>query len=287
MRNKYKVALFRLNLLIVAGLLGYQAVAVAHPIDAGLLGLATVWLVVSALLLEFSHRRHAYRPWLMVPSILLTSLVTLSPAQNSEWLWIWPCLLLLPQNQWMLVLNICLAGFSWWWLLGSLSLHHWLFAGAILTIFILLAVARSLPITQRQRSFLQRARLAPGLPLWPLAQLERDLPRETSRATRDGVHTELVLVQTSPLHLWPLAHHLCKLIHRFENVYHLNGRTLGMILTSTTSKHAQQRRNDMLEAIDHPVTVRVAQLSGLNSLSQALDALDRQAPSTHFVEGSA
>lgn len=284
MRSKYKVGLFRANLVLGAALLAYQAAVATRITDATLLGLAAAWLAITATVLEFSHRHHAFRPWLLVPSVLLAALVTLSADLRGEWLWAWPCLLILPQHQWMLALNLGLAAFSWWWTLDYLDPHHWVLSGAILAGLSLIAVARATPVRQAQRGVKLRARLAPGLPLWPLPQLERDLPRESSRAMRDGVHAELVLIQTSGRQLWSLARQLCSCIQYFENVYRLDGRTLALMLTSRDALQADMRRTALLDGLGTPVTVRAIALPHLESLAQAMDALDKQCPSTRVIE---
>lgn len=284
MRNKYKVTLFKTNLLIGALLLGYQALTALYIADAIILGLAAIWLAITGLLLEFSHRRHSHRSWLLGASTLLTALILLSPDAQGPWLWAWPCLLMLAQPAWMLALNIGLTSLCWWWLLSSLTLHHWLLSGAALLCMVLIAVARWLPIGQSHRSMLKRARLAPGLPLWPLAQLERDLPREHGRSARDNVFAELLLIQTSARHLWSLAQQICNRIHAFENVYRVDGRTIAVMLTSQNGLQAELRRTEILESLAHPVTVRAVSLSRLTSLPQALVALDQQPPSTRVVE---
>ncbi|ALM52896.1 hypothetical protein [Halomonas huangheensis] len=284
MRTKYKVSLFKINLLIGALLLGYQAFSAPQLVDASILSIAALWLAITGLLIEFNHRRQAHRSWLPVISVLLTALIMLSPDAQGEWLWAWPCLLMLAQPTWMLALNIGLSCLCWWWLLNLLSLHHWLLSGAVLLCMILIAVARSLPIGQSQRTILKRARLAPGLPLWPLTQLERDLPREHGRAARDNVFAELVLIQTSARHLWPLAQQICHRIHAFENVYRVNSRTIGVILTSQDALQAESRRTEILESLAHPSTIRATALGKVTSLPQALSALDKQPPSTRVIE---
>lgn len=284
MPNKYKVTLFKINLLIGALLLGYQAYTALYVADAVISGLAALWLAITGLLLEFSRRRHFHRSWLLCASMLLTALILLPPdtAAQSPWLWIWPCLLMLAQPVWMLTLNIGLACLCWWWLSATLPLHHWLLSGAVLLCMVLIALARWRPIGQTHLSMLKRARLAPGLPLWPRAQLERDLPREHGRAARDEVFAELLLIQTSSRHLWSLAKQVCQRIHAFENVYRVNRRTIAVMLTSQNAHQAERRRTEIFDSLTHPATVRTVALSRLTNLSEAL-ATPAQRPSSTSV----
>lgn len=287
MRNKYKVGLFKLNLFAAAALLALCAATSARALDTTLLGLAALWLGITGIVIEFSHRRHAYRAWLVVASVLLAALVMLSPDANGAWLWAWPFLLILPQPQWMLILNASLAGISWWSLITQMSLHHWGLAGALLLCLCFLAIGRALPGGHSQRLMRRRARLAPGLPLWSASQLERDLARENSRATRDGVHAELVVIQIHGRSLWRVAQAICTRIKRFENAYRLNGRTVAVMLTSRDAVQARQRRQELLEDIAVPITVRTVSIANLDNLPMVLAALDKQCPVTQVVEDDA
>ena len=75
MQSKYKIGLLRGNLLAAALLLALLAPAAPTLPEALLLWLATGWLGVTAVLLEFSHRRPAMVPWQLLPSLLLAALL--------------------------------------------------------------------------------------------------------------------------------------------------------------------------------------------------------------------
>ncbi|MBY5926084.1 MULTISPECIES: hypothetical protein [unclassified Halomonas] len=284
MRIKYKVGLFKLNIFAAAGLLAACALLSDQPWDGILLSLAALWFALTGLALEFSHRRHAYRPWLAVASLLLAALVMLPGHTNAAWLWAWPCLLALPQPRWMQLLNACLAGLSWWSLIDRLSPHHWILVGLLLTCLCLYAISRSLPGGHSQRLVRKRARLAPGLALWSAEQLERDLVKENSRAARDDVHAELLLIHVQGRQLWRIAQEVCSQIKSFENAYQLDQRTLGVLLTSRDADQARQRRQELLDAINAPSQSRAVPLTRLDNLPRILETLGQQRPSPQVVE---
>ena len=112
MQSKYKVGLLRLNLLLAALQPALLAPASASLTEALLLWLAAGCLAVSALLVEFSHRRPALVPWQLLPSLLLTALLLTAPERFPLWLWAWAGLVMLPQPAWMSALNLLLAGLA-------------------------------------------------------------------------------------------------------------------------------------------------------------------------------
>src|SRR5690554_7773179 len=83
MQSKYKVGLLRLNLLLAALLPALLAPASASLTEALLLWLAAGWLAVSALLVEFSHRRPALVPWQLLPTLLPAHRTALGPSSSA------------------------------------------------------------------------------------------------------------------------------------------------------------------------------------------------------------
>ncbi|MBB3189357.1 hypothetical protein [Halomonas cerina] len=277
MQSKYKVGLLRLNLLAASGLLAWQAGSVAATPHALLLALASAWLAVTAVLLEFSHRRPAAIPWQLLPGLLLAALLLIAPGRHLTWLWAWALLLMLPQPRWMLLLNLTLATTTWWSLRDLAGLEQWGLAGVLLAGLIPLGLSRSLTLQAWRRGGRPRARLIPGMSLWPGSQLERDLAQERQRAEREGVHAELLLMRCSPRRLWQLAERLCRLVHRFENCYRIDRRTLAVLMTSRSAAQATERRTQLLSTLEPWVPIRAVPLSRLTSLQEECRALARQA----------
>ncbi|WP_163559992.1 hypothetical protein [Halomonas sp. NO4] len=264
MQSKYKVGLMRLNLLAGALLLALLAPRQPQLPGALLLWLGVVWLAVTAVLLEFSHRRPPLLPWQLMPGLLLAGLLWTAPERYALWLWLWPATLLLPQPAWTLVINLLLATLSWWALYPLLGPAQGLFAALALGVLAAMAIAR-----RRQPQQLvvrQRVRLVPGLPLWPAHQLQADLSREQARCQREGVHGELLLLSVPRHQLWTTARALCHQLHEFENCYRLDSRTLAALLLSRDAAQAEQRRNALLADLPAPRRVRFVPLSATDAL---------------------
>ncbi|MCL7940862.1 hypothetical protein M8009_11235 [Halomonas sp. ATCH28] len=277
MQTKYKVGLLRGNLLVAALLLALQAIATTTLTEALLLWLAASWLAVTALLLAFNHRRPATVPWQLLPGLLLAALLWVNPERHVTWLWAWAVLLMLPQPRWTLLLEALLALATWWPLRELLGLEQWALAGLLLAALMLLGLSRALDLRALRQSTLHRARLVPGLPLWPGERLPQDLALARGRSHREGVHAELLLLHAPRHRCWTLAHRLCRLTHSFEPCYRLDPRTLAVILTSRNRREAGERRDALWRHLDTPGPARVIDLSGLASLEDERQALARQA----------
>ncbi|NIC04448.1 hypothetical protein [Billgrantia bachuensis] len=276
MQSKYKVGLMRLNLWAAALLLILLAYLSERLSSALLLVLASVWLMVTASLLEMSHRRPATVPWQLLPSLLLAGLLAADPERHALWLWVWPALLMLPQPGWVLTLTCTLAVLTWWMLADLLGIEQTLFSGLVLLPLMLLGLARNRHLLPTRSTARQRMRLVPGLPLWSGQQLSTDLRRERARCRREGVHAELMLLRTSRRQLWPLAQDLCRLTHEFENCYRLDHRTLATLLLSRDGKQASERRHALLKGLRPSAKVRFAPLSDLGTLEEAVQRFERQ-----------
>lgn len=277
MQTKYKVGLLRGNLLIAAILLTLLAIATTTLTEALLLWLAATWLAVTALMLAFDHRRPVTVPWQLLPGLLLAALLWVDPERHVTWLWAWAVLLMLPQPRWILLLEALLALVTWWTLRELLGLEQWALAGLLLAALMLLGLSRALDLHALRQSTLRRARLVPGLPLWPGDKLAHDLAQERGRSHREGAHAELLLLHTSRHRCWSLAHRLCHLTHSFEPCYRLDPQTLAVILTSRDRCEAEERREGLWQHLGARGPGRAIALPCLVSLAEERQALARQA----------
>ncbi|GHE19878.1 hypothetical protein [Halomonas urumqiensis] len=284
MQSKYKIGLLRCNLLIAALLSALMAWSSSTLTEAWLLSLASAWLGISALLVEFSHRRPAMVPWQLLPSLLLAALLWIAPDRFPLWLWAWAALIMLPQPTWMAGLNALLAALTWWWMANRLPPEHALLSGLLLAAILFLGFIRSRAMHPQHGLARQRARLIPGLRLWPRTQLTRDLVRERARAQRDGVQCELLLLRTSRRHLWPLAQRLCELTRTFEHCYRLDGRTLAALLLSRDAAQGEQRRKALLDQLGPIERMRALPLSQVTSLGDECRALSTQRDAFLVIE---
>ena len=276
MQSKYKVGLLRANLLL-AGVFPALMVPGARDLsEALLLGLAAAWLSITALLVEFSHRRPPLVPWQLLPSLLLVALLWSAGDRYPFWLWAWAALVMLPQPAWMAALNVLLAAGSWAWLARLLPPEQALTAGLTLALLLALGLnrARWRPAPHGQAR--ARVSLVPGLRLWPRARLADDLARERGRAQRDGTHAELLLLRTRRRHLWAVARRLCEMTRRFEHCYRLDGRTLAALLVCRDAEQADQRRAALLAGLAPLERARATPLARLGSLAEATRELERQ-----------
>lgn len=282
MQSKYKVGLLRCNLLIAALLSALMAWFSSTLTEGWLLWLASAWLGISALLVEFSHRRPAVVPWQLLPSLLLAALLWVAPDRFPLWLWAWAALIMLPQPTWMAALNALLAALTWWWLASRIPPEHALLSGLLLAAILLLGFIKSRDMHPQHGLARQRARLIPGMRLWPRAQLVRDLVRERARAQRDGVQCELLLLRTPRRHFWPLAQQLCEMTQSFEHCYRLDGRTLAALLLSRDCEQGDTRRQALLDRLAPIERMRASPLSQVASLGDECRALLSQ-PDTFMV----
>ncbi|CAM3566383.1 hypothetical protein [Halomonas lysinitropha] len=283
MQTKYKVGLLRVNLLVAAVLLVFLAIATTHLTEAMLLWLAATWLAITALLLAFNHRRPATVPWQLLPGLLLAALLWVNPERHITWLWAWAVLLMLPQPRWILLLEALLALATWWPLREFLGLEQWLLTGLLLAALMLLGLSRALDLRALRQRTLHRARLVPGLSLWPGDRLAHDLALERSRSHHEGVHTELLLFHTSRHRCWSLAQRLSRLTHRFEPCYRLDPQTLAALLTSRDQREARARREMLWHHLGARCPARAIPLPALASLKEERQALARQATGLQVV----
>lgn len=276
MQSKYKVGLLRGNLLLAALLPALLAPASPTLSETLLLCLASGWLGVTAMLVEFSHRRPAQMLWQLIPSLLLASLLWISPERHLIWLWAWAALIMLPQPSWMVVLNGLLAALGWWWLMHRLPSEPAAIAGLLLAALTLLGLIRTRELLPRRGLARRRAKLIPGLRLWTRDQLSRDLLRERARARREGIHCELLLLRVPRRRFWPLARKLCRLTHGFEHCYRLDGRTLAVLLPNRDADRARRRRDELLVALQHVRHWQGMSLEEIASLSDSSLSLERR-----------
>lgn len=276
MQTKYKSGLLRGNLLIAAVLMALLAATSPILTDTLLMCLAAAWLATTALLMAFNHRRPALVPWQLLPSLLLAALLWVEPGRHVTWLWAWAILLALPQPRWILPLQLPLALATWWPLRDLLGLEQWALTGLVLAALMLLGFSRALDLRALRESALERARLVPGLPLWPGNRLQGDLALERRRCLREGVHAELLLLHAPRHRCWSLAQRLCRLTHGFEPCYRLDPTTLAALLTSRNRREADERRELLWYHLETRGPARAIPLAGLASLDDERQALARQ-----------
>lgn len=294
MQSKYKIGksihrigLFRGNLLLAAFLLALLAATADTLPGALLLWLAAGWLGITASLLEFSHRRPAMLPWQLLPGLLLTGLLWTEPDRYPLWLWAWAVLIMLPQPRWLITLTALLALLSGWSLLTWLPWDQAMLSGLVLIGLMALGLARQYGLQHLHGQARQRMRLIPELRLWPREQLESDLVRERSRAQREEVHAELLLLRTKRHQLWALARQLCTLTRRFESCYRIDGRTLAALLISQDAGQAASRRQRLLHSLGSSTKCRAVPLPNVESLSEECHGLVSQHESLLVVGDTA
>jgi len=283
MQSKYKVNLLRANLLAAAVALAFLAMELtSHALL--MVWLSVGWLFVSALLLDFSHRRTGNLPWQLLPGALLTALLVSAPQQNGILVWAWAAVFMLPQSRWVIAINLVSAMFSLMFILPTLS-HP---AGWLITLTLgivsLLSLARARQLLYINGAIRQRFRLIPGLNIWAREQLIRDLPREQIRCEREGIYAELVIFQLKRRQLWQTAHDLCLLTYHFENVYRLSGTTVATLLLSRSPSEGIERRQSLLQAIPDKLACRVIELMTMETSALDVDALIKQKHQASPVE---
>lgn len=277
MQSKYKIRLLRANLLAAAVALALWTPATS-PATALILWLSVGWLFITALMLDFSHRRSQGLPWQALPGALLVGLIASAPERHGILIWAWAAMLMLPQKNWVMAFNLSAALISAVMIAPTLNTHAFFLLLCSLLVLGLLALSRAQQLIDINGSILQRLRLIPGLNLWAGEQLLRDITREQTRCEREGIHAEVFILQVKRHQLWPTAQKLCDSTYDFENVYRLDGTTLATLMLSRSPKEAAQRRalllaglpettiSQHLELIDiEPATLTVFQMSKLPS----------------------
>ncbi|SEM95963.1 hypothetical protein [Halomonas caseinilytica] len=282
----YKTGLLRINLLVAAILIALRAITADVAVDAALLWAMTAWLAVTAMRLTLRHRRFTATLWQLLPGLLLAALLWTTPERHVTWLWAWAILLMWPQPPWMLVLHGVLAAVTWYAQHDVLRDEPWWLVGLLLAGLMVLGLSRSRALQAWRFAARHRASLIAGWPLWPRAQLERDLDRERRRATRESVHAELLLLRLPPRRLFPLAGRLRHHLQRFENCYRLDRGTLGILLISRDAEQSAQRRQRLLDALEPQVKARAIPLPYLVSLTTEQHALSRQSPPLWIKESA-
>lgn len=275
MQSKYKIRLLRANLLAAAVALALWTPA-TPPTAALVLWLSVGWLLITALRLDFSHRRSRGLPWQTVPGALLLGLIAAAPERHGILIWAWAAMLMLPQNNWIAAFNLSAGLISAVMVAPLLDRPAFILLMCSLLVLGLLALSRAQQLIDMNGSIRQRLRLIPGLNLWAGEQLLRDISREQTRCEREGVHAELFILHVKRHQLWPTAQKLCELTYDFENVYRLSSTTLATLILASSPKEASQRRSllladlpdniasEYLELIDiEPATLSVYEISKL------------------------
>ncbi|MDR5899668.1 hypothetical protein QC823_11800 [Halomonas vilamensis] len=283
MQSKYKIRLLRGNLLAVAIVLALWTPA-APPKAALLLWLSVGWLVMTAILLDFSHRRPRGVPWQLLPGALLVGLIAVAPERHSLLIWAWAALFMLPQMRWVAAFNVSGMALSLVLIAPQLSPPSWWLMALSLGVLSLLALSRARQLTNMNGTIRQRLRLIPGFNLWAREQLLRDLPTEQTRCEREGIHGELLILQVKRQKLWHVARQLCEQTYYFENVYRLNGTTLATVLLSRSPKEAKGRRERLLAELPDILGHRSVELIEIETDPFDLSNLTRSEPATSVHE---
>lgn len=268
MQSKYKIRLLRANLFAAALALASWTY-MAQPAAALVLWLSVGWLFVTALLLDFSHRRSKGLPWQALSGALLLGLIAVAPERHSFLIWAWAAMFMLPQKRWVAVFNTCAALISWSFIAPLLNLPEALLLLAALITLGVLSSAKACQLIDINGSIRKRLRLIPGLNLWPSGQLLRDLSREQTRSEREAIYAELLIIQVKRHQLWSAAQKLCNLIYSFEHVYRLNSQTLAALTLSHNPKEAAHRRKLLCAGLpetqhSHHLPLMDIELSGLS-----------------------
>ncbi|HSP31480.1 MAG TPA: hypothetical protein VLO13_05660 [Halomonas sp.] len=259
MQSKYKIHLLRANLLAAAVALALWTPA-TPPAAALVLWLSVGWLFITALMLDFSHRRSRGLPWQVVPGALLVSLIAAAPERHGILIWAWAAMLMLPQSSWVAAFNLSAALISSVMMAPQLDGPAFILLLCSLLVLGLLALSRAQQLIDMNGSIRQRLRLIPGLNLWAGEQLLRDITREQTRCEREGIHAEVFILHVKRHQLWPIAQKMCELTYDFENVYRLNSTTLVTLMLSRSPKEAAHRRSLLLAALPDNTTSEYLEL---------------------------
>lgn len=273
MQNKYKVHPLRANLLAVATALLLWTPA-APPLAALVMWVSIGWLFITALLLDFSHRRsRGGLPWQLLPGVLLIGLIAAAPQRHMLLVWAWVALFMLPQPHWVATFNLSGMLLGMVLILPHLGLPAWTLMLLSLIVLCLIATARANQLTLIRGDLRRRLRLIPELNFWTREQLLLDLKREQHRCEREAVHGELVVFRVRRRQLWPLARRLCRLLYGFENAYRVDGRTLAAILFAPSPQEGEKRRRRLDAALPHQALGQSIALANIQLESLDLHAL--------------
>tara|TARA_R110002012_G_scaffold19515_9_gene70438 strand:+ start:1903 stop:2757 length:855 start_codon:yes stop_codon:yes gene_type:complete len=253
MQSKYKIRLLRANLLAAAAALALWTPS-TPPAAALALWFSIGWLLITALMLDFSHRRSRGLPWQIVPGALLVCLIATAPERHGILIWAWAAMLMLPQSRWVAAFNLTAALLSSILVIPALDGPAFILLICTLLVLGLLSLSRAQQLIDMNGSIRQRLRLIPGLNLWAGEQLLRDISREQTRSEREGVHAELFILHVKRHQLWPIAQRLCELTYDFENVYRLDATTLVTLILSRSQAEASHRRRLLLEDLPDNIT---------------------------------
>ena len=274
MQSKYKTRLLRANLLAAALALALWT-PVTPPTAALALWLSVGWLLITALLLDFSHRRSRGLPWQIVPGALLLGLIATAPERHGILIWAWATMLMLPQNSWVAAFNLSAALISAIMVAPLLDAPAFILLICSLLVLGLLALSRAQQLIDMNGSIRQRLRLIPGLNLWAGEQLLRDISREQTRCEREGVHAELFILHVKRHQLWPTAQKLCELTYDFENVYRLNSTALVTLILASSPKEASQRRSLLLTDLPDNIESEHLALIDIEPATLSLDEISK------------
>ncbi|MCS2609399.1 hypothetical protein [Halomonas dongshanensis] len=286
MPSKYKIRLLRANLLAAAIALALLTPA-SPPGAIVLLWLSVGWLFVSAVLLDFSHRRSRGFSWQILPGALLLGLIVSAPERHGLLIWAWAALFTLPQTRWVTLFNVVAALVSLISITPQLTGPAWVLLLLCLVALSLFALSRARQLFDLNSAIRQRLRLMPGLNLWAGEQLLRDLQREQIRCAREGIYGELLVLRVKRHRLWAAAQQLCAQAYDFENVYRLDATTLAIMVLARTADDASIRRRCLLGTFTEPPSHQVLPLNDLMVGALALEDLTHGLTSERLSEETA
>ncbi|PRY63984.1 hypothetical protein B0H98_107129 [Vreelandella songnenensis] len=272
MQSKYKIRLLKANLFAAASILAAWSLS-ATPVVALALWVSFGWLFITALLLDFSHRYSHGLPWQVVPGALLLGLIATDPQRHSLLVWAWAAVFMLPQARWAFMFNTSAAVFSWVLIMPGLNIAEGVLMLTLLGILGVLALSRARQLVDMNGAIRQRSRLIPGANFWAGEQLLRDLPREQTRAEREVIYAELLVLKVKRRQLWATAKKLCSLTYSFENTYRLNNTTLATLMLSRSPQEASLRRKQLHAALTDNIASHYLALIDIEPTTLTLNQL--------------
>ncbi|MBZ5488327.1 hypothetical protein HW452_12415 [Halomonas aquamarina] len=272
MQSKYKIRLLKANLIAAAGVLAAWSLS-ATPVVALALWVSFGWLVITALLLDFSHRYSHGLTWQVIPGALLLGLIATAPERHGLLVWAWAAVFMLPQPRWTFMFNASAAALGWILITPEQSIAERALMLILLGILGMLALSRARQLIDMNGAIRQRSRLIPGANFWAGEQLLRDLPREQTRAEREAIHAELIVLKVKRRQLWATAKRLCSLAYPFENTYRLNNTCLATLMLSRSPQEAALRRKQLQAALADNVASHYLPLIDIEPATLSLDRL--------------
>ncbi|MDH2290574.1 hypothetical protein QD172_04785 [Cobetia sp. 10Alg 146] len=285
MEIKFKVRVSQFICLLGSVLLLLEAarqISLALTITGLLLAIGGTLLLVVSLAHELFTLGWFRTTAMLSVAVIMALLVLLAPEQHMMWLWGFAVLLLYPRPAWLAPACAIIGLITTWLALTPLG-SDWLSLGIGITATLMALGAIA---GQRQqevwRQLERRGRRDANRAIWSQYQLLRDLPREISRADREDIHIELILLEpATPTRLTRrrLLNTLDSAALPHETRYQLDDGCLALLLVARSEHAANLRRRQLMEHLAMPVRARVQPLNDTEA-----DHLDLQAASANLSE---